>query len=226
MVEVPALPNKIVFLVGIDGVGKTTYTKMILKALQEKGINAKHGWSRNSNYFSKPLLAFAIITGLSIKKYHQGITFQYYDFWRSIIVSKLYIWLQVVDVNIATYFKIYKKAKKAEILICDRGPYDTLVDIMLGTGANLLDKNRSQKFIRLLPKEHKVIYLYRPINEIVRDRPELRYDKSLHRKNELYLRMQKEFNWKIIENVNPPNHVFNEILTFLYENKKTPRICN
>jgi thymidylate kinase len=213
---------KIVFLVGIDGAGKTIYAKMILKFLQEKGIISKHVWSRNNNYLSKPLLALTLLIGLNYKEYHDGITFQYYEYWRSKFIKKIYIWLQIIDVNIATYLKIYRQSQKTGLIVCDRGPYDTIADVMLGTGEDLLVQGYFDKFIRILPKEHVVIHLHRPIKEIIRSRPELKNDKSLFRKNELYKKMQRYFGWQRINNTNSPEVVLSKILSCLNEHWTTP----
>lgn len=204
--------SKVVFLAGIDGAGKTMCAKMLFEELRRQGVNAGYAWSRNNNYFSKPLLAFTLLSGLNYKERRGGFTFQYYEFWRWKLIAGLYIWLQAIDINIATYFKICRKSKKRDILICDRGPYDTLVDVMLGTGEDILAGGRYRAFIRMLPKEHKVIYLRRPVGKIVEDRPELRYDRGLLRKNELYAKMQRRFGWATVDNADSPEDTLKKII--------------
>ena len=203
---------KIVFLVGIDGAGKTLLSRMLLEELGKKGINARHAWSRNNNYFSKPLLAFTLLNGLNRKEHHDGFTFQYYEFWKSKLVSNLYIWLQTIDINIATYFKIRRHSRKAELIVCDRGPYDTLVDIMLGTGRDMLDNRHYYKFIRMLPERHSVIYLRRPIQDIIEKRPELKHDTTLSKKEELYTKLQEHFGWFTVDNIDSPDAVLKRII--------------
>lgn len=206
---------KLIFIVGVDGAGKTLYTNMLLDKLRDNGVEAQHVWSRYNNYVSKPLLAFTFLTGHNYKENHNDIQFGYHDFFRSQVISSLFIMCQTVDVNIATYFKIRRHVSTNKVLVCDRGPYDTLIDVMLDTGRSVPNENIVKLFLSSLPKDHFVLYLYRPLEEIYTSRPELKYDKNLPRKNELYDRCCDYFGWEKIENIKSPTIIMNEIATSL-----------
>jgi len=206
---------KIIFLVGVDGVGKTLYANMLLERLKARGFQTKHVWSRYNNYLSKPLLAFTYLIGYNYKETHNNMQFGYHDFFRSQIISSLFTMCQIVDVNIATYFKIRWYVSTNEVLVCDRGPYDTLVDVMLDTGRDLLNKKSTKSFLALLPRDHMVFYLTRPLSKIYEHRPELKYDRNLLAKKSLYYRCYEYFGWQKVDNIKPPNEVINEILTSL-----------
>ncbi len=203
---------KLILIVGVDGAGKTLYTNMLLNKLNERGFQARHVWSRYNNYLSKPLLALTHLTGHNYRENHNNIEFGYHDFFRSQVISSLFAMCQTVDVNIATYFKIRRHVSTNKVLVCDRGPYDTLVDVMLDTGRSGLNDNWVRFFLSGLPKDHLVFYLYRPLEEIYASRPELKYDRNLPRKNELYDRCCDYFGWEKIENVKSPITIMNEIM--------------
>ena len=214
MLSADKLP-RIIFFVGVDGAGKTLYANMLLKELKRRGIDCRHVWSRYNNYLSKPLLGLTRLTGHNYKEYHNGIEFGYHEFGRSRIISYLFIILQMTDANLATLFKLCRPSKKSRVLVCDRGPYDTIVDVMLDTG----EKNFSNKYFRSylasLPKDHVVFYIHRPIREIYDCRPELEYDRSLPVKDKLYEELSADFGWKRIENSDSVGIVFEKIMNLL-----------
>lgn len=207
--------SKLVIMTGIDGAGKTLYAKRLVKELKKIGVEIEYIWSRYNNFFSKPLLALTYLTGHNYREYHQGFRFGYHDFGRSKTISWLFTFLQAIDLNLATRVKINRQLKGANYLVCDRGPYDTLIDVMLDTGRDLLNGKQAEKFLKSLPENHLVFYIYRPLTEIYKSRPELKHDKNLPKKYKLYQSCCDYFSWKRIENVGTPETVFNKIISEL-----------
>lgn len=214
MLSTVKLP-RIIFFVGMDGAGKTLYANMLLEELKRRGVDCRHVWSRYNNYLSKPLLGLTRLTGHNYKEYHDGIEFGYHEFGSSRIISYLFITLQMIDANLATLFKICRPSKKNRVLVCDRGPYDTIVDVMLDTGKRNFDNKCFRSYLAFLPKDHIVFYIHRPIREIYDCRPELKHDRSLPVKNKLYEELCADFGWKRIENTASPSAVFKRMFCLL-----------
>ena len=217
---------KIIFIIGVDGAGKTLYTNMLLEKLRKDGIDAVHVWSRYNNFISKPLLGLTRLTGHNYKEYHDGVEFGYHDFGRSKLLSYLFISLQIIDLNLATFFKIKRRVKNNRVLVCDRGPYDTMVDVMLDTGNTYLSKKIIKLFLITLPEKHVTLLINRPVEKIFQDRKEMKHDRTLPRKDLLYTKCCNYFNWKVIENNKTPDHVLNHKWPSVGEDRRSDSTAN
>ena len=206
---------KIIFIVGVDGAGKTLYANSLLEELRHREIKAGYVWSRYNNFLSKPLLAMTRLTGHNYKEYHQGVEFGYHNFWRSWVLSYLFVLLQIIDLNLATYFKIRTLTRNKRVVVCDRGPYDTLVDVVLDTRMISLIDRHDRLFFLSLPRDHEVIYIRRALEDIYRKRPEMKYDRNLGLKSRLYNECYRRFGWKKVENTGSPDCVFKKIVRLL-----------
>ncbi|MFQ5644536.1 MAG: hypothetical protein ACE5FQ_12695, partial [Thiogranum sp.] len=133
MVDLDRLP-KIIFIAGVDGCGKTTLSRWLDEYLLSEGVRTSVVWSRFNNYLSKPLLALTRFTGHNYRKTIDGEKFGFHDFEGLHIYNRVFVLLQAIDVNIATYLKIRRPLQATDVLVCERGPWDTLVDVMADTG--------------------------------------------------------------------------------------------
>jgi Cdc6-like AAA superfamily ATPase len=190
-----------IFIAGTDGSGKTTLTHRLHEQLASEGISTRIVWSRYNNFFSKPLLAITRLTGHNYYEKHEGHLFGYHEFENLPGFKWLYILLQCIDVNIATYKNIFRKMSKRQLLICERGPWDTLADVVLDTGnKDLPETFIGDLFIKKAKKNSQVFFISRSMENICTSRPELAYDKSMKRKIEIYQHLSDLFNWTVIDN--------------------------
>lgn len=210
-------PKQMIFLIGADGVGKTTIADKLALQLKERNINVKRGWSRYNNYLSKPLLAFTRIIKLNYIENENGHLVGYHQFHKSKVIGILFLFFQAIDVNIATYFKICKQVPSGGLLVCDRGPFDTLFDVMLDTGFHGLGHTMWLKIYTFLVKDNcKVFYIDRSLDKtLASDKEELRYDKSLRQKRAIYQKYDGNFKWSRIDNNDSPEKAVETILSQL-----------
>ena len=188
-------------MTGPDGVGKTTFSRMLVKELLHRGIDVKHGWTRYRNYLSKPLLAYTRLIGLNYYEENQGYLHGYHDFHKSTAISMLFPILQTIDVNLATYFRIVRRTQAGGIMICDRGPFDTLVDVMIDTGnANLGKGIFFYLYLALVRNKCKLIVLDRSFDNIVKTKMEIKYDKKIFQKIKLYRFYANHYSLPIVDN--------------------------
>ncbi len=207
---------KLIFTTGIDGSGKTFLSKMLISELKKKGIPATYMWSRFNNITSKPLLAFCRLKGLNYYKQHDEIIIGYHDFEKSRIISWLFVFFQLIDVWLVTLFIIWPKIRKGKVLICDRGVYDTLIDVMIDTKiTKLYNSSVGKAFLMFLPESHKVFFILRESKRIHISRPDVRIDKNFDLRFRLYQACSKKFNWTVVMNNSTPEETLKTLITKL-----------
>lgn len=133
---------KLISIVGVDGSGKTTIANWLADELSKRGLKTELVWSRFRNYLSKPLLAATRMTGHNYYKKHDDVLFGYHDFDNLVGYRELFALTQAIDVNIGAYWYINRVKKTSDTIICERGPWDTLVDVASDTGIESLLTSR------------------------------------------------------------------------------------
>lgn len=178
--------NRIIYITGPDGSGKTSYLKEIENYLKNRGEKPKHIWIRSPKILSKPLMVFCRLSGLTKYKSYNGIKYGIHEFYRSRIISWFYSYLQLFDFKLKWQF-IKRSIGKEKIILFDRFALDTLADIMVDTHQfDLHKKYIGKKFIELIPNESEIIVL--KINEdLIRERKiDTKYDLNLTIKIKVY----------------------------------------
>ena len=215
MLSTDKLP-RIIFFVGVDGAGKSYFTQKLLYELKNQGASASHLWLRFSNITSKPLLALCRILKLNYYENHHDVRVGYHDFEKSKTVSALFIFLQLIDVWIVTLIKLWPRLLLYRVIVCDRGVFDTLVDVMVDTKKNKLYSQLIGKlYTALLPKSYVVIYLSRDPDKIFEMRPDVFFDRNFNIRVSLYNTCAEFFDWKIVDNNHTETETFKSILSEL-----------
>lgn len=191
---------EIICIVGSDGSGKTTLAKWLVGEIEKRGKKTALVWMRFNNYFSKGLLAFARMFGYSYFKEVNGTKMGYHDFENVWWLRWPFAFLQMVDVNIASWLK-FRSLKNVDVAVFERSAWDTLSDVMADTGINELEKCWiGRKIVRAFQGKSEVLWINRSLDLIRGSRKELEADYKLDRKIENYARMSKFFNWTEIRN--------------------------
>jgi thymidylate kinase len=219
---------RLIYLTGVDGSGKSFIAEKLIAELKLRGLPVRHLWSRFNNIVSKPLLAFCRVVGLNYYETRKGTLIGYHDFEKSKIISWCFIICQIIDTWIATLFKIWPQVTTGKILVCDRGAYDTLIDVMVDTKKRELAGSKiAEAFLLLLPKYHKVFFLWREPEQIFRSRPDVKIDRNFSLRGELYHSCAARFGWLLVDNNNTPEETLNQILDGLCndaQKENTPKL--
>jgi thymidylate kinase len=194
--------EKLFFLIGVDGSGKTTITHEIIRICRLNNIPCQNLWSRFNNYFSLPVIGITKLSGHCYYKKIMGKHMGFHDYENLIVLKELFFLLQIIDVNIATFFHITRKLNRKKLTICERGPYDTFVDVLADTK---LDSKLFYKFGKMFSmqidrKKPIVIYIKRNFDNIVLTRPELIYDKKLPSRIKTYEHLARKHKWFVVDN--------------------------
>jgi len=163
---------KVISIIGIDGSGKTTLVRLLVKTYQSRGIKVTHIYGRFLPYIVK-----SFWDGLwrlfnprkennlndANKYYHSvRISIKRRLFLNPLIIA-LYMATIVVDYIIQMKIKLHNIPKGIEVLLLDRYYFDTVIyDLVLPMGSAKSWKLMIKLCIilsKLLPKPDKVIHL-------------------------------------------------------------------
>ena len=213
MMEVTHPMPPIIFFSGIDGSGKTVLIENLIKELNQQGFKTRYVWMRYNHYLSKLLLAFCRITGLT--EYHQiaGHKLGVHHFYRSRVISYLFIFSSLIDTAVATFLKLWLFWFKSDaIIVCDRFVTDILIDLMIDTRKfDLFECFWGQAFKRLVAPHARTFYIRRPLKEIIDVRPESEYDTTFFMRVVLYEHLVRKWNIETVDNAGPLTDVHKDI---------------
>ena len=205
-----------IFITGADGVGKSHIARWLVEQLLEQGLKVGLVWSRFSNFLSKPFLALTRLSGHNFYKTIDGVLFGFHNFENLYGFRYLFALLQAIDVNIAAIKDIRSIRHRFDILVCERGPWDTLADVIADTGLdNLVEGGLSKLFTVQIRDGAKVILVRRSKENIFHSRPELVHDFKLGRKLAIYNRLAQANRWSIIDNNHSIETTYKEIARLL-----------
>lgn len=209
-----ALP-KVIYIMGIDGSGKTTIAERLQEKLKKNGLESKYLWLRFNHYLTKPLLAYGRLSGLTYYKTIEGVRIGYHEFYRSRWVSWAFIILQYLDNVIARWLILWPRTW-GSVVICDRFVYDTLVDLCLETGMPDLYRGWvGQAFSRLIPRQSLVIHLKREEARILSERPESTKDHLFKKRKDFYYKIPTHFGVHTIDNNGSIEEAVDKILALI-----------
>ena len=205
MIGVKAEPrprSNVIYVMGIDGSGKSTVCEFLEEHYASNGFSVKSVWLRFNHFFSKPLLAFGRISGLTEYKNVDGIRVGYHHFHRSKIVSQLFFWLQYLDARRARRVHIEPNmAKDDQVLILDRFVYDILIDVALDIdNPEIIKEDLARKFVDLLPENTIVIPVFRDRQALLDARPESTVDTHFEQRLDLYEAIVKHEKLPVLDN--------------------------
>jgi thymidylate kinase len=207
---------ELICITGVDGSGKSSLTEWLIEYLTSEGRNVTSTWSRFNNYLSKPLLAVTRLTGHNHKPNIDGVKYGFHDFEGLYIFRELFALLQAIDTNIATYFKITRKKKNVDCLICERSPWDTMVDVIADTGKDeFVYKYLSDLYVSQVKNNSLTLFIDRDYDKIIATRPELQHDYKMEKKISSYREIANKENWCVIDNNSSIENARNQIIDIL-----------
>jgi len=180
--------SKIIVISGIDGSGKTSSINALQEMLKNKGIKSKYVWLRYNHYLTKFVLAFSKCIGLTKYEYFDNSRVVYHNFYKSKIVSWLFIWFTYIDTLLVSIFKVYIPSKlKSEYIIIDRWVFDIMIDLEIDTRMDFSRNSFFSKLFKsLLPSSANCFLIQRNSNTVRVERDESINDRSFFQRYSLY----------------------------------------
>lgn len=191
---------------GIDGSGKTTQAKLLLKELRRDRMDVSYVWCRWDPFLLKPI----------INKWRHGVTknvrktdgeaYRIEDRKQKLLSNVVIRWCWLVfffiDYGVQLFLKIRIRLLTKHIIISDRVFYDSVIDQAINLGKkrdwflNSLDSSWMKIFF---PKPHMVIHIDCP-EEIALSRTDDYVNiEYLKERRILYRKLAKRYGWNTVD---------------------------
>ncbi|MCK4790936.1 MAG: hypothetical protein KAV87_44785, partial [Desulfobacteraceae bacterium] len=160
--------SKYIIISGIDGSGKTTIIEAVRSELARQGIKNRYVWLRYNHYLTRFLLAFCRFAKLTRYEYFENSRVGYHDFYKSKLVSWLFVFLTFIDTLAVSIIKVYIPAIFSQkTVICDRWVIDILIDLEIDTKLKFPEGSFvSRLFKSLVPKRSFSFIIKRDIDTV------------------------------------------------------------
>jgi thymidylate kinase len=148
----------LICVLGLDGSGKTTHTKHLVKYLSEKGYTPKYVWAGNKPFFSYFLFGFTRFLGYWKATKADAFT-DPLEFAPDRVRKSLSILVRtafLIDFNLRISLKIKLPLALGKVIICDRYVYDIVMDLML---SDLHSPSWYKLLIRTVPTPDVAFFL-------------------------------------------------------------------
>ncbi len=210
---------RFIYFAGVDGSGKSTYVEMLIKEFERRGLKAKRVWLRFNYFFTKPVLFYCRLTGLTRRPFRGGRKISVHDFYRFSFIGNLVQYLHFIDTCLYYFIRVVIPLKfLKKYILCDRFVYDILADFMIENRDMSIPKKRISKLLlRLLPAEALVLYFKVDKDEIIRRKPEvLDDDEDYDLKYSVYKELERFYDFQIIRNTKSIEDVQDEINNIVF----------
>ncbi len=210
--------GRLYYIAGCDGTGKTTHAKLLVQALNERGIQAKQLWLRFPFFFSVPLLGYARMRGYSWYEIVDGVRHGYWDFTQSWLMRNIFPWVLLIDATLMAAINVTIPLLLGKTIVCERFVLDTLVDLEVGLKDNKLHTKLPGSLYKcLLPRKAKIIILDAEINLIQERRPDLRSDTQLEMRLDAYRNLAYDYSINLFSNINDVVEVNRRIINHVLD---------
>ena len=127
-------PFRLICLIGIDGSGKTTHARSLVKEINESGIRCSYVWCRGApKLFLRFFLRLAKRTLFGRERSENGSVATYRSLKGQVfsnpVMSKIWLTMLLFDTLVQAYLGVCIPLKRGRVVVADRYIFDQMVDI-------------------------------------------------------------------------------------------------
>jgi dTMP kinase len=195
--------NLLVCFTGIDGSGKTTISRKLVRSLNDKGFKFKYVYARINPFISGPLISIGRWIFLrkrdAFKDYFIYTDTKKKAIKEHIMLSKIYQKILLFDYFLQVLFKVKFPLVFGESVICDRYIYDTVInDLLIDLNSrNLL--NLLNSCLHIFPKPDIIFLIDVPEETAFRRKSDIPSIEYLRERRKIYLKIGREYKMKILD---------------------------
>jgi thymidylate kinase len=195
---------RFIYISGCDGTGKSTQARLLLARLEALGRQPRHLWLRFPFLLSLPLLAYARWHGYSWHEQTGTARHGYWDFRHSWPLRALLPWVLLFDAMLAALRKVYLPLWLGRTIVCERFALDILVDLSVALDdAGLHRRLPGRLFLHLIPRGAALIVLDLDAETIRARRADLRADRRLEARLDVFRRLSAERSLRMLSSTAP-----------------------
>lgn len=205
------MKRRLVVLMGLDGSGKTSQGNLLAKWLEERGLRTQVVWMRGESYLTLPLLKLAkwLLRAPRAKKRGEADTPESYREYtgkkRSLLKSGFLraVWCTLVLLDFYITFRLAfrKLAGGVRVVVLDRYVYDSLIDIVSGSGGGTEEVRRllKSRFVGIFPRPDRVVLLDLEPAEAYRRKDDIPSLDYLVERNDLYRAIARDTGASVVD---------------------------
>lgn len=202
----------IIILSGIDGAGKTTLAKRLVKELKVQKQKVRYVWYRWAAFLSYPLLAICKV--LNYTKKRETITIR--EYYRNRGISVIWSFLYPLDYFFCSLTKLRRIRKENSIIVFDRYLPDIIADVTFQTQINLLNTIIGEILLSYLSREMFLGIVLDVSEEVALSRKEEIPSKEyVEIRRSIYLTIAKALDWEILDGTKPVEYNLRKVLEML-----------
>jgi len=197
------MTTKVICFSGIDGSGKSSHARLMLKELRAEGINCRYRWLRYPRFFSLiPEALYHLVgsTGKNESSFSSAKTYNAFHSNNAII--DLWLFFQWVDTFLITLKNVYLPTLFGYTIILDRCAIDTLIDNTVSLGKEkLIFGVVGKSFLKLIPNNSLILIFDVNVGVVVfrrRQTGDVDDVDILAKKRALYMSLGKKHCWNIV----------------------------
>jgi len=185
----------LVCFIGIDGSGKTTQAKALVRALGEHGIKSKYVWNR----FQPRMMMPFILIGKALFFRGKDVLGNYAQYsnskkglFQNPIIAILYQYLLLLDYIIQTLIQVRLPLSRGKSLVCDRYVHDIVADLAVDFSySSEAIRKRLNRILLILPKPDLVFLIDVPEEIAYQRKDDVPSIELLKQRRKAYLDMAK-----------------------------------
>ncbi len=196
--------KKLIYIMGIDGSGKTTLAKGLISHFNKKGFKPCYLYAR---HYPVLLYPFKLISrnllyqrSSEFQDYHGYIKIKKKFSDRHRVIVRLYALVWIIDYLIVSFFRIHSKLIRNQNILIDRYIGDVVVNISIASKLSLKEEIWLLKFFHLFfPKPHKSFFINVSEKIAFKRKTDIQSIEYLEERKQKYFDIKPFYNFEVID---------------------------